>query len=69
MAYFSTDEPKQQYFVAWLSISAIATFVLASVAFLASDSVSKLIKWVKTKLALKKRIAEIKRHNQIKMLA
>ena len=64
-----TDEPKQQYFVAWLSVAAIAILVMLCVGFLASDSVVKLIQWIKKKLAIRRRLAELERRNQEEALA
>ena len=61
MVCLSTTEPKQQYLVGWLSVTTIITLVLVCVCYLASDSVSALLQWLKKKIALRRRQLEIER--------
>ena len=69
MACLYTTEPKQKYNVGWLSVSAIITLVLVCVFYLTSDSVSRLLEWIKKKLAIRRRLREIERRNQEAALA
>ena len=58
MACLAISEPKQQYFVGWLSVTYVVILVVICVAYLASDSVKKFIRWVRHKLILRRRQAE-----------
>jgi hypothetical protein len=69
MFCLSVDDPKQQYKVGWLSVSAIITLVLVCVFYLTSDSVSRLLEWIKKRLAIRRRLREIERRNQEAVLA
>jgi len=55
MSCLTVDDPKKQYKVGWLSVSAIITLVLACILYLLSDSVSRLLEWIKTKLLIRRR--------------
>jgi len=55
MFCLSVNDPKHQYKVGWLSVSAIITLVLVCVFYLISDSVSHLLEWIKKKLTIRRR--------------
>lgn len=61
MVCLSTTEPKQQYFVGWLSVTTIITLVLICVCYLASDSVLSILQWLKKKIVMRRRQLEIER--------
>ena len=61
MVCLSTTEPKQQYFVGWLSVTTIITLVLVCVCYLASDSVLSILQWLKKKIVMRRRQLEIER--------
>jgi hypothetical protein len=69
MVCLYTTEPKQKYKVGWLSVSAIITLVLVCVFYLTSDSVSRLLEWIKKKLMIRKRLRELDCRNQEAALA
>jgi len=56
MVCLYTTEPKQNYRVGWLSVSAIIILVLVCVFYLTSDSVSRLLEWIKKKIMIRKRL-------------
>jgi peptidoglycan/LPS O-acetylase OafA/YrhL len=59
MVCLYTIEPKQQYTVGWLSVSSIIILVIVCVCYLASDSVSVLLQWLKKKIVMRRRHLEI----------
>jgi len=69
MVCLSTTEPKQQYFVGWLSVTTIITLVLVCVCYLASDSVLSILQWFKKKIVVRRRRLEIERRIQEAALA
>ena len=64
MACLSTAEPKQQYYVAWLSVAAVIFLVVACVGYLANDPISRLLKWARTRLAIRRRRLRIELVNR-----
>lgn len=61
MVCLSTAEPTRQYFIAWLCVATISTLVVVCVVYLASDSVTCLLRWVRIRLAKRRRLAEQER--------
>jgi hypothetical protein len=69
MVCLYTIEPQQQYYAGWVSVSSIIILVIVCVCYLASDSVSVLLQWLKKKIAIKRRQMEILRRIEEAALA